>query len=59
MQEKAKETTCCKARHLCRFLDLSLRKNYPLTSLVKNSFDKDATLSCLPDLIVPILGTYY
>lgn len=45
MQEKAQRTKSCKAEYLRRFLDLSLRQNYPLTSLVKNSFDKEATLS--------------
>lgn len=45
MQEKAKETTCCKAEYLRRFLDLSLRKNYPLTSLTKIPSDKEAVLS--------------
>ncbi len=44
MQEKALDQRSQDAEHLRRFLDLSVRKNYPLTSLRKDAFDKEAVL---------------
>lgn len=44
MQEEPRDKKNREVEYLHRFLELSLRKNYPLSSLIKNDLDKDATV---------------
>lgn len=50
MQEKALDQGSQDAEHLRRFLDLSVRKKYPLTSLKKDAFDRESTLRVFASL---------